>query len=348
MNQVSNRTRHRFLEPRAQIYDLYWRFAADRQQIFFRRLEGEKYPWMADPILNAHKFTNAYRASDRVSQYLIRNVIYGAGYSSKPREVAFRILLFKLFNKESTWELLERNLGPLSWEGFSADSYDRVLTAATAMGTRIYSAAYIIPPVALGNSKIKHRGHLQLIELMLSGDFVSRMQDSRDLRELFSLIKSFPSLGDFLALQLAIDMNYSEIVDHDEGEFVVAGPGARDGLSKMFPGSSAENASSLISVMSERQEAEFSRLGIQFRSLWGRPLQLIDCQNLFCEVSKYTRISHPQIAGLSGRTRIKQIFRQTGPLPQPWYPPKWGINSMIPQYGVFDEASFSRRPNELF
>ena len=52
----------------------------------------------------------AYRASDRVSQYLIRNVIYR--HDQGPEEVFFRIMLFKLFNKIETWELLEEHSGP--------------------------------------------------------------------------------------------------------------------------------------------------------------------------------------------------------------------------------------------
>ena len=44
-----------------------------------------------------YKFTNTYRASDRVSQYLIRNVIYEGAQSAE--EVFFRTILFKLFNR---------------------------------------------------------------------------------------------------------------------------------------------------------------------------------------------------------------------------------------------------------
>src|SRR4051812_44983673 len=57
------------------VYDTYWKFAAERQEVFFRRLAGGRGPWTSDPVLNEFKFTNAYRASDRVSQYLIRHVI---------------------------------------------------------------------------------------------------------------------------------------------------------------------------------------------------------------------------------------------------------------------------------
>lgn len=314
------------------VYDLYWRFAVERQDVYFRRLEGEAPPWTGDAILQQFKFTNAYRAADRVSQYLIRNVIYRKDYPDSAKEVVFRILLFKLFNKISTWQLLEDQVGPLHWQSFDFEAYDAVLSKAAKKGSKLYSAAYIIPPVSLSSSGIKHHGHLRLIEMILRGDFVPRLQQTQSLQEVFALLKSFPSLGDFLAFQLAIDLNYATVINHDEAEFVVAGPGARDGLAKTFVGVEDVDPVDLIRLMMDRQEAEFARLGLNFKTLWGRRLQLIDCQNLFCEISKYTRVSHPEIQGLSGRTRIKQIFRSEAQPVQPWFPPKWGLNDRIPSY----------------
>jgi 5-hmdU DNA kinase, helical domain len=68
------------------VFDTYWRFAVERQNVFFRRIRGDPAPWTTDQVLRVHKFTNAYRASDRVSQYLIRHVIYTGDHS--PREIA--------------------------------------------------------------------------------------------------------------------------------------------------------------------------------------------------------------------------------------------------------------------
>src|SRR5579871_3589055 len=48
----------------SEVYDTYWRFAAERQSIFFRRTRGTPPPWTTDPVLATYKFTNAYRASD--------------------------------------------------------------------------------------------------------------------------------------------------------------------------------------------------------------------------------------------------------------------------------------------
>src|SRR5262249_50489645 len=123
------------------VYDTYWRFAAERQRVFFYRLERRPPPWTPDPGLPANKITNAYRASDRVSQYLIRQVIYRDDLPDGPDEVVFRILLFKMFNKIETWELLQEAIGPLTWKGYSFKQYDRILSRAMERGQAIYSAA---------------------------------------------------------------------------------------------------------------------------------------------------------------------------------------------------------------
>lgn len=311
------------------VYDTYWRFAAERQEVFFRRVSAEPQPWTADPILREYKFTNVYRASDRVSQYLIRHVIYGEGRPTSLDEVFFRIMLFKLFNKIETWVALERALGALTYEDYTFTRYDRVLTNAMAKGNAIYSAAYIMPSGGeLGHPR-KHQNHLALLERMLGDSVAQRLSECRSMQRAFELLKSYPSLGDFLAYQFVIDINYSEITNFSESGFVVPGPGALDGIRKCFQDRGGLNEPETIKFMMDRQEKEFDRLGLTFRSLWGRRLQLIDCQNLFCEVDKYSRVAHPEVKGLSGRLRIKQRFTPRTSKIQPWYPPKWGINEAI-------------------
>ena len=109
----------------SEVYETYWRFAAERQAIFFRRVRGETQPWTDDPVLATYKFTNAYRVADRVSQFLIRHVIYREDLPGTPREVFFRILLFKLFNKIETWELLVQAFGPITFEDYRFAHYGR-------------------------------------------------------------------------------------------------------------------------------------------------------------------------------------------------------------------------------
>jgi hypothetical protein len=309
-----------------RVFDTYWRFANARQQIYFARLRGTPRPWTDDPILARYRFTNCYRAADRVSQHLIRDVVYSGDQSWD--EVFFRIVLFKLFNRSSTWRQLCVTVGVPTWHGYRFEALDRVLSAALAAGDRLYSAAYVIPPPRLGEAR-KHRNHLRLIELMMAASAPARTAEAGSLRQVYELLRSFPAFGSFLAYQFAIDLNYAAALPFDEMEFVVPGPGARDGIRKCFGAAADGIEADIIRYVTDTQEQHFSRLGLSFPTLGGRRLQLIDCQNLFCEVDKYARIAHPDVAGISGRTNIKQNYRQdTGPLTA-WFPPKWGINDHL-------------------
>lgn len=304
------------------VFETYWRFAARRQGLFMQRVAGVPPPWTDDPVLATHRFTNAYRASDRVSQYLIKHVLYQGHQSGE--EIFFRALLFKLFNRIETWEVLNAALGAPTWKTFSYERYARVLDSLIARRGTVYSAAYIMPPPRLGKVR-KHRNHLRLLELMMRDRAPRRLKRAASLAAVFEILRSYPSLGDFLAFQFAIDLNYSEMLDFSEMDFVVAGPGARDGIRKCFTDTGGLSDSDVIRAVASLADGQFERLGLRFDNLWGRSLQLIDCQNLFCEVDKYARVVHPEFNGESGRTRIKQKFvPKSGRLPQ-WYPPKWRL-----------------------
>ncbi|HRC32034.1 MAG TPA: putative DNA base hypermodification protein [Bacteroidia bacterium] len=310
-------------------YNTYWKFATERQNIFFKRFNDESFPWTNDKILNQYKFTNVYRATDRVSQYLIKNVIYKG--SQKPEEVFFRLLLFKIFNRISTWEVLEYELGKISFKDYSFKRYDKVLSEVMQNRIPIYSAAYIM---ASGRSTFgyerKHQNHLGLIEKMIKEKVPYKLQHCKSMSEAYTLLHSYPTIGGFLAYQYVTDINYSTLTNFSEMEFVKAGPGAKDGIAKCFKDFAGYSFEDIIRLMAENQEQEFDRLNLDFKNLWGRNLQLIDCQNVFCEVGKYARVAHPEIDDYSHRTRIKQKFADKEKEAIEFhFPPKWNINHLI-------------------
>ena len=303
-------------------FNSYWRLAAERQQIFFRRLRGETPPWTDDPVLATNRFTNAYRASDRVSQYLINEVIYGL--DTDERSMVLRVLMFKIFNRIDTWRYFESTVGQITADSFDAGYFSTLLDARMATGDRLYSAAYIMPSPKLGEPR-KHTNHLRLLDELLIDGTIDRIIEASSLCELYTTLVEVHSFGPFLAFQFAIDLNYTDLFGFSEMDFVMAGPGARDGIAKCFQNADALPPELVISSVTENAEAHFANEGIEFESLWGRPLQLIDCQNLFCEVSKYARVAHPELTGLSGRTQIKQRYSPSSDPLRVGYPPKWGL-----------------------
>jgi hypothetical protein len=309
---------------RQEVYDTYWRFAAERQHMLHRRLNGQDAPWTNDPILERYKFCNAYRAADRVSQYLIGDVIYGPKTHDLSAEDTFmRIILFRLFSKEATWEVLEDVTGGMRIATLRPSKLARTLDRVRERQA-IYTAAFILCAHDAYGHATKHRNHLELVRRMFRPRALGReLARARTLMEVYEALIIWPMIGPFMGYQLAIDLNYSEHLDFSEDEFTMPGPGALRGLRKVFTDFAGQSPQQLIMRMVDRQEHEFERLGLEFRTLGGRRLHAIDCQGLFCETDKYARAAFPEL--ISNRVRIKQEYRPNGPLTALRYPPKWRI-----------------------
>ena len=311
------------MKKRSEVYDLYWYFAYERQNIFWQKLKGKPSPWTKDPILQEYKFCNSYRVNDRVSQYLLKNVIYnGKKYSDE--DMLFRIILFKLFNKESTWELLLNNFSDITLSTFDRDKYSKVLESAIKDGESIYNDAYISCANKVFGYDRKHDNHLALLYKMFITD---RIQDKlvkcTKMEEAFNIIKSYPLIGNFMAYQLVTDINYSNVVNFSENEFTVAGPGSIRGIKKCFIDKGDLSNEDIIRYMYEHQEEEFKILHLDFKRIGNRPLQLIDCQNIFCELDKYCRVKFPDLK--SNRTKIKKRYTPKKDKIEYVYPEKWQI-----------------------
>lgn len=309
------------MKARQEVLDTYWKIAAERQKIFFKKLRGEDPPYTLDSILSAYKFCNVYRASDRVSQFLIKDVIYSRSYDSE--DTLFRIFLFRLLNKTDTWAKLENILGEITLKNFSFGKYSKALSSLKAEGT-IYGNAFILCANKVFGFDEKHNNHLALLEMVFVKE--KRVKDivkANSLEQLFNELKNLPLIGDFMAYQLAIDFNYSEVFEFNENDFVVAGPGAIRGINKCFVGVKPSDYTGIINWMVENQNKEFERLGLVFENLWGRPMHAIDCQGMFCELDKYSRVKFPDLK--SNRTRIKAKYKIVNIPINYFYPPKWGI-----------------------
>ncbi len=315
------------MKKREQIYDLYWYFACERQNIFVKKLNGDPYPWTNDPILQNYKFCNSYRVNDRVSQYLLKKVIYNGKNYSKA-DMIFRIILFKLFNKESTWELLEEKLGDITLDKFKVGVYSKILEEAISNGIKIYNDAYIsCANKAFGYDR-KHDNHLALLNQIFKVDEAHlKIISAKTMEEAFNILKSYPLIGNFMAYQLVTDINYSEVVDWSESSFTVAGPGSERGIKKCFIDKGKMSNEEIIKYMYEHQDEEFKRLGLNFKRLGNRPLQLIDCQNIFCELDKYCREKIPELK--SNRSKIKKKYKPKNDKIEYIYPKKWKIKESI-------------------
>ena len=312
---------------RKGVYELYWTFASRRQAAFEARLAGLRQPWTTDPILQVYKFCNVFRAADRVSQFMIRDVAYGHDAETSARDRVFQITAFRTFSNIATWETITEELGGAPrLEHLRSGAFERVLDRAKARNGGLYTGAFILCANKAFGFDEKHRNHVALFKHMfLENACAERVLQAPSLEAVVGLLQTFPLMGPFMAYQTAIDLNYSELLNFSENDYIQAGPGALRGLKKAFIDLGDFSPSDTILWMVDCQEEEFRRLELPFHGLFGRALHGIDCQGLFCELDKYCREAVPGL--VSARSRIKAKYLGAGRDIDLFFPPKWQLRS---------------------
>jgi hypothetical protein len=326
--------------PRRRIHDIYWHFASERQAVFERRVAGDPFPWTEDPILRDYKFCNVYRATDRVSQYLIRDVCYH-DEPCDPEDRIFQIVAFRTFSKIDTWTAVRDFLGHYSTlNDLSDEGFRKALDHARLQNGRLYTGAFILCANDVYGQPRKHLNHVELFRHMFLQDALGeRILAASSLHQIYELLHGYPLMGDFMSYQIAVDLNYSDLIDFSENEFTQAGPGALRGINKVFETLGNHTPADIIHWIVDHQEAAFESLGLPFHGLWGRPLHTIDCQGLFCETDKYCRAAAPELT--SARKRIKTRFSAN---PEPigfFFPPKWVLTTSCQTHRDDQSSLFS-------
>lgn len=320
------------IKIRPEAYKFYFYFIQERMNIFWKKCNGENYPFSKDKILANNKFTNVYRACDRVSQYLISNVIYGVDYTRmREEDIILRILVFKIFNKIETWEYLENRVGLINTSNFNVDKIS-LLLAERIKNKPIFSNAYMMTGShrKYDHFDSKHEKWLKMVETeIMKSDKIKKIIAAKSLEKVYDILNDCSFIGDFLAYQYSIDLNYSPIINFDENSFVKAGIGAVRGIKKCFEDlgkNSLEDAIKYTQDNFEKYQKEFGYTG--FSNLFGRDLTLIDLQNCFCETDKYLRVALPSLQ--VDNVRIKQKYNSPNMNQiNYFFPPKWGINDKI-------------------
>lgn len=310
--------------PNDSVFRYYFYFIQERMSMFWRKCEGKRV-LTEDPILREYKFTNVYRACDRVSQYLLRYVIYKEVEKYSPEDMLLRILVFKIFNKIETWEYVKQVYGEITLHHFDVKQISHLLSERQVYAP-IFNNAYMMT----GSHKkydylsTKHEKWLTMVKDEFIGEgVVTKMLKAKSLEEVYTLLRGCSFLGGFLAYQYAIDFNYSPYINFNENSFVVAGIGAIRGIQKCFLsyGDSYEDAIHYTQQHFKELQAKYGFT--DFKPLEGHDPTLLDLQNCFCETDKFLRAKMPDL--LVGNKRIKQKYKPSSEVIDYVFPPKWKV-----------------------
>jgi hypothetical protein len=314
------------MKVRDEAFRYYFYFMQERMRLFWNRYNQEPIYLVDDVVLTKHRFTNVYRAADRVSQYLIKNIIYADDHALDPESLLLNILVFKIFNRVSTWELLKAKFGYLDIKSFQPKAMAALLNEQIKSAP-IFNPAYIMTASSDKYRYLerKHERWLEMVkEEVIKTGLLSKILAARSLEEVYLLLRSCTFVGPFLAYQYSIDINYSSVINFSENSFVVAGIGAQRGIRKCFASLGEYSYEDAIRFTQENLSKYREEYGHKFEGLPGREPALIDLQNCFCETDKLLRVKLPDL--LNKNSRIKQLYRQNQKAINFQFPPKWKVH----------------------
>lgn len=257
----------------------YLAFVQERHRIWLRRQAGEPGPWTNDPILAARKFTNVFRVLDPGSQFAVKLVI-----APSPRDVLARAFLYRYTNRPALWERTLAHLGRFPVATDLPDLGDLWASWRDA-GEQVFSGAYVIMPAPGVLGVDKTREVVALTQRVLDATD-GRFYTAPDERARHALLRTTTAVGDFMAMQVLTDYNYSPFGRDAEDEFVVCGPGARRGARAIAPRWPVDRTLD-VCYRAIHQLDDVPTV----RTTVGRVRlpSYMDVQNTLCEFSKYVR-----------------------------------------------------------
>lgn len=329
----------------------YLYFMNERMSIFWKRQNGEPWPWTEDEILKNHKFTNVYKILDRASQFEISNVIYnerGLNNDYDTEDIFYRILIYKHFNSPCTWDVLTKQFGDITLD-IPFEEITNFLKSYTKEHPEFtpYSNAYMLTAAFLsgekgkyvhlkGNGWKKYEYYFNIFkeEIFYNG-YIYEILQSNSLEEMYNKFMNITSFADFLSYQYIIDMNYSPLFNFDENSFARAGLGTQRGILRTFDIKGKPDFESIIHWTRENLEQLMEDYGkkfdfkFNFKPLPGRMPTNVDLSSCFCETDKFCRVSGIETPGkdIHGK-RMKAQYTKASIKSDIIFnfPPKWNLN----------------------
>lgn len=289
--------------------ELFWHMIAERQNVWYRRMQlKEKSPWTDDLILRHAFFTNVYRELDPATEWLRTNVLEQDDIDW--RDTLFNVILFRFMGSQ---ERTYKKVGLQLSRHFDPGALIDTLSSIPASFGDAYTVYANVKDVS--KSKIENVALWAQRLIPQLGALTDICQECSP-GHAFKAISSIEGMGPFLSYQVIVDLLYEDrrwdnFLDGIKArgwmgyatlnDFVVAGPGAKRGISHLLvPGSPT-------AMRRPRSEVELLVMGWlhqnQYKYLQSKKMKwltfpdgsrkrlwLSDIQNCLCEFSKYIRV----------------------------------------------------------
>lgn len=265
-------------------------FVWEREAIRSARENEFPPPWTNDPVLAKYKFTNIRRKDDRVTKWIINNIIIPY---ENDEYLWFTLLIARLINWPPTLKaLLEANVIPCTPNAFNAEKFSKTVESCKQKQAKVYSGAYMVYPTKMdpgGNKSQAIAKHIIGSVVQHSSYINGVLWGEEAVIETFvDVLSECFGISTFMAGQVAADLTYSKKhlgTASDLLSYAPIGPGSTRGLNYLL------GRSPYSSWVQEEFNAALIEIDRKiYEELDITDMTLHDVQNVMCEFSKYCRV----------------------------------------------------------
>jgi hypothetical protein len=280
----------------------FFAYARERYRVYLLRLEGKPFPWTPDPILKKYRFCNVFRTDDKVTQWILQNLLKPL-VPDDDAVVDWRLLPItvaaRFINRIDTLSAVK---DILLNDGWDSRAMKRALTTVRQQGGKVVTGAYMIR-TPFGVNKIK--GLDQILHPLQKWSRQEGYRHYERLQDQHQWLCTFPYIGSFMSYEVVTDLSYLFPYE-DKMTWANAGPGAARGLSRVLDGklgrfrNSPTQQAAMCEHMRHILDASFCS-----EDAWPAEWPIWDMRTVehtLCEFDKYERVR-------LGEGRPKQVFK---------------------------------------
>lgn len=282
---------------------LYW--VKERESIRKKKEAGLPRPWTKDEVLDMYRFCNVRRRDDRVSRWIVTNIIDPA--DNVDNTLWLQLAFARYINwPDAITSLMDAGLWPSADQPPAWESIGKYLDARVAHGEQSWTGAYMIRAESNPSAPWFSWGKGRYVAEVVVKGLYNAAPESHfhgTLEEAHAAIAGNYGWGSFMAGQLVADLAYCEqylAAAPDLYTWAPVGPGSRRGLNRLLkkPLTQSIPQDRATPLMVFLKSIVDARLGMEFVDL-----SLHDIQNCLCEFDKYVRV-------INGEGRPRALYRE--------------------------------------
>jgi len=269
---------------------LHWftHWVSEREKVRIAKLGGARPPWTNDPIIAKYRFCNVRRKDDRVSRWLIKNVLTAEIFHRVGPKAFMEFTAFCRWNNwpPSIGAVLERDLlrPSIDW-----GAVVRVLQDRKRRGEKVWTGAYVV----YADAKTDKAEYVASVARAV-GEMWDRLQTDTRIgyrQRVWETLTDIRGMGSFMAGQIVDDWTWTPLLwlSRDLYEWAPQGPGSLRGLNRIIghPLTQSIIMNDWMAHLNACRRHIIETLGKDYRNLTAH-----DVQNCLCEFDKYMRVKN--------------------------------------------------------